>query len=47
VYFWLDLEPLMSGKYMYDITEYIENDEEAHFYVTVRSIKARSWLIKV
>ena len=24
VYFWLDLEPLMAGKYMYDITEYIE-----------------------
>ncbi len=40
VYFWLDLEPLMAGKYMYDITEYIENDEEAQtmLYDTLKRV---------
>ena len=40
VYFWLDLEPLMAGKYMYDITEYIENDEEAQtsLYNTLKKV---------
>ena len=36
VYFWLDLEPLMAGKYMYDFTEYIENDEELNFRARYR-----------
>ena len=40
VYFWLDLEPLMAGKYMYDITEYVENDEEAQtlLYNTLKRV---------
>ena len=40
VYFWLDLEPLMAGKYMYDFTEYIENDEEAQtsLYNTLKRV---------
>ena len=40
VYFWLDLEPLMTGKFMYDITEYIENDEEAQtlLYDTLKKV---------
>lgn len=28
VFFWLDLDPLLSNKMMYDITEFVENDEE-------------------
>ena len=40
VYFWLDLDPLLANPYMLDITEYIENDEEAQtkLYPSLRRV---------
>lgn len=39
-FFFLDLDPLLASPYMADITEYIENDEEAQtlLYPTLRKI---------
>lgn len=40
VFFFLDLDPLLASPYMADITEYIENDEEAQtkLYSTIRKM---------
>lgn len=40
VYYWLDLSPLIANPLMADITEYIENDEEAQtkLYSTLRKM---------
>jgi len=40
MFFWLDLDPLLANPYMMDITEYIENDEEAQtkLYPSLRRV---------
>lgn len=40
IFFFLDLDPLLASPYMADITEYIENDEEAQtkLYPTIRQM---------
>ena len=40
MFFWLDLDPLLANPYMADITEYIENDEEAQtkLYPSLRRV---------
>ena len=40
VFFWLDLDPLLANPYMMDITEYVENDEEAQtlLYPSLRRV---------
>ena len=40
LFFFLDLDPLLASPYMADITEYIENDEEAQtkLYPTIRQM---------
>lgn len=40
VFFWLDLDPLLANYLMLDITEYIENDEEAQtkLYPSLRNV---------
>ena len=40
IFFWLDLSPMIGNPLMYDITEFIENDEEAQtkLYPTLRKM---------